>query len=58
MNLLRYSSPFSFEGEAIEYCLSIIVEKSQVLINYSIWDRSTRIGIYDKEYIDSILKYN
>jgi hypothetical protein len=58
MNLLRYSAPFSFEGEAIEYCLSIIVEKSQVFINYSIWDRSTRIGIYDKDYIDSILKYN
>ena len=57
MNLLRYSAPFSFEGEAIEYCLSIIVEKNRVLINYSTWDRTTRIGIYDKNYIDTLIQY-
>jgi hypothetical protein len=57
MNLLRYSAPFKFEGEPIEYCLSIVVEDEQVLINYSTWDRTTRIGIYDKKYIDSIVKY-
>jgi tetratricopeptide (TPR) repeat protein len=53
MNLLRYSAPFKFEGDPIEYCLSIVVEDEQVLINYSTWDRTTRIGIYDKKYIDS-----
>jgi len=58
MNLLRYSSPFKFEGDSIEYCLSILVEDDQVLINYSTWDRTTRIGVYDKKYIDSIVKYN
>ena len=58
MNLLRYSAPFKFEGDPIEYCLSIIVEDEQVLINYSTWDRTTRIGVYDKKYIDSIVKYN
>ena len=57
MNLLRYSAPFKFEGDPIEYCLSIIVEEERVLINYSNWDRTTRIGIYDKKYIDSILQY-
>jgi hypothetical protein len=57
MNLLRYSAPFKFEGESIEYCLSILVEDEQVLINYSTWDRTTRIGVYDKKYIDSIVKY-
>lgn len=57
MNLLRYSAPFKFEGEPIEYCLSILVEDEQVLINYSVWDRSTRIGVYDKLYIESLLKY-
>jgi tetratricopeptide (TPR) repeat protein len=58
MNLLRYSAPFKFEGEPIEYCLSIVVEDERVLINYSTWDRTTRIGVYDKKYIDSIVKYN
>ena len=55
MNLLRYSAPFKFEGDPIEYCLSIVVEDEQVLINYSTWDRTTRIGIYDKQFIDSII---
>jgi hypothetical protein len=58
MNLLRYSAPFKFEGEPIEYCLSIVVDDENVLINYSTWDRTTRVGIYDKKYIDSIIKYN
>jgi hypothetical protein len=57
MNLLRYSAPFKFEGEPIEYCLSILVEDERVLINYSTWDETTRIGIYDKKYINSIVKY-
>ena len=58
MNILRYSAPFKFESCPIEYCLSIVVEDERVLINYSTWDRTTRIGIYDKKYIDSIVKYN
>jgi hypothetical protein len=58
MNLLRYSAPFKFENESIEYSLSIVVEDDRVLINYSNWDRTTRIAVYDKDYIDSLLKYN
>lgn len=58
MKLLRYTAPFKFEGDCIEYCLSIVVENERVLINYSMWDRTTRIGIYDKKYIDSITKYS
>ena len=57
LNLLRYSAPFKFEGESVEYCLSIVVEDDRVLINYSSWDRTTRIGVYDKKYIDSLLIY-
>ena len=47
-----------FEGDPIEYCLSIVVEDERVIINYSTWDRTTRIGVYDKKYIDSIVKYS
>jgi len=57
MNLLRYSAPFKFEGEPIEYCLSIVVEDERVLMNYSTWDRTTRIGVYDKKYIDTLLLF-
>jgi len=57
MNLLRYSAPFKFEGEPIEYCLSVIVEDDRILMTYSTWDRTTKIGVYDKKYINSITKY-
>lgn len=57
MNLLRYSAPFKFEGEPIEYCLSIVVEDERVFINYSTWDRTTKIGVYNKKYIESLLLY-
>lgn len=58
MNLIKYTAPFKFQGESIEYSLSIIVNDENVLINYSTWDRTTKIGVYDKKYIDSIVKYN
>ena len=57
MNLLRYSAPFKFHTEPIEYCLGLVVEDERVLITYSVWDRETKLGIYDKKYIDSIIKY-
>ena len=58
MNILRYSAPFKFSNNPIEYCLSIIVENERVIINYSTWDRTSEIGIYDKKYLeDSILIY-
>jgi hypothetical protein len=58
MNLQRYSAPFKFEGEPIEYCLSINISDELVYMNYSTWDRTTRIGVYDLDYIESILCYN
>jgi hypothetical protein len=53
MELLRYSAPFKFEGESIEYCLGIIVEDERVILTYSTWDRTTKIAIYNKNYIFS-----
>ena len=47
MNLLRYTCPFKFEGICIEYCLSLIVEETRIIIPYSTWDRTTKIAIID-----------
>ena len=55
MNLKRYSAPFKFEGEPIEYCIGLIVEEERVLITYSCWDHSTNIAVYDKKYIEEKL---
>jgi tetratricopeptide (TPR) repeat protein len=57
MNLLRYSAPFKFEGDPIEYCIGLVVEDARVIMSYSTWDRTTRLGVYDKSSVDSVIKY-
>jgi tetratricopeptide (TPR) repeat protein len=57
MALLRYSAPFKFEDVCIEYSLSVVVEDERVLVNYSGWDRTTKIGVYDKTVVESLLTY-
>jgi hypothetical protein len=57
MNLLRYSAPFKFEGDCIEYCVGLVVEEDRVIVPYSTWDRTTKIAIYNKKYIDSFVNY-
>ena len=57
LNLLRYSAPVTFETINIEYSIGLIVEESRVIISYSGMDISTKIGIYDKPYIDALLMY-
>jgi tetratricopeptide (TPR) repeat protein len=57
MKLLRYSAPFKFNKECIEYCLGLVVEDDRVICTYSSWDRTTNIAIYDKPYIDDLIKY-
>uniref|UniRef100_A0A6C0HQR5 Glycosyltransferase 2-like domain-containing protein n=1 Tax=viral metagenome TaxID=1070528 RepID=A0A6C0HQR5_9ZZZZ len=58
MKLLRYSAPFKFNKECIEYCLGLIVEDDRVICSYSSWDRTTNIAVYDKTYIDGVISYN
>jgi hypothetical protein len=40
---VMHSSPFSFEGEPIEYCLSInSVNDEELEFNYSTWDSTSK----------------
>jgi tetratricopeptide (TPR) repeat protein len=57
LNLKRYSAPFKFSDQPIEYCLGLVVEEDQVIMTYSVWDRSTIIAIYDKIYINEKIIY-
>lgn len=52
MNLLRYSAPFKFEGDCIEYCIGLVVEEERVIIPYSTMDRTCKVAIYSKKYIE------
>lgn len=40
---LCYSSPFTFEGEKIEYNLGIGVKNGEVFLTYSLWDNCSKI---------------
>lgn len=55
--LLRYSAPFLFEGKEIEYCLGLVVEDERVIMSYSTWDKSSKARVYERGYIDGLLKY-
>jgi tetratricopeptide (TPR) repeat protein len=57
MKLLRYSAPFKFDNECIEYCLGLIIEDDRVICSYSSWDRTTIVSIYDKNYINQFVQY-
>lgn len=57
LNLLRYSAPFKLSDASVEYCLGLIVKEDKVIISYSEWDRTTKVSIYDKKYIDNKIKY-
>jgi len=51
-SLLRYSAPFKFGKECIEYCLGFIATDTSLLVTYSTMDSSTMLATYDKEYIN------
>jgi hypothetical protein len=39
---VMHSFPFSFEGEKIEYCLSINIYGDEIEFNYSTWDSNSK----------------
>ena len=57
-NLLKYSKPFSFEGESIEFCLSFeILKNCTFQFHYSLWDGCTKsmdvkIDFFNNHYIN------
>jgi hypothetical protein len=57
LNLLRYSYPFKLSKCPIEYALGLIVNEETVIISYSTWDNTSNVSIYDKKYIDSLIRY-
>ena len=58
MKLLRYTAPFKFSEFCIEYSLGLIVEKEKIIITNSQVDSTTNISVYNKDYIEELLKYN
>jgi len=51
MNLKRYSEWFTFANHPIEFCLSMILSDTQLILSYSLLDIHSYVSIYD---VDSL----
>lgn len=51
MKLTKYSNRFKFEGRRIEFCIGLYIEKDVFIIPYSVYDNSSRLGIYNMNSI-------
>ena len=57
MNLLRYSELFKFENNDIEFCTSLIVKQTEIILGYSLFDNQSIIAIYDINNINNDIKW-
>ena len=54
MKLLRYSELFKFENYKVEFCISLIVQDTQVILPYSVMDSQSFIATYSMSYINKM----
>ena len=57
MKLKKYTLPFKFTQNLIEYSTGLIVEDDRIIITHSIWDREAYIKIYKKNYFDDLFYF-
>ena len=58
LKLKKYSTPFTFEGEKVEYTLGFIFMEDHFIIGYSIMDRETKYMTVAKGVADSMMIMN
>lgn len=51
--LVNYTPLLKFSKKPIEYVLSLIVTDTTIIVPYSVMDGATKIGTFDKKYIES-----
>ncbi len=54
MNLLRYSNEFKLENKDIEFISGLELTNDKILLTYSVFDNSTKIGIYNFSNLDNL----
>lgn len=57
MNLIKYSKPYYFESDNVEYCTSFVINHNNIIIPYTVNDFALKIGIYKLDYIFNELEY-
>lgn len=53
LTVKRWSTPFKFNGDPIEFGLGLVVEADRVLMTYSCWDRSATLMVIPRTMLES-----
>ena len=48
----KWSKIFKFGEDKIEYCLGLAIDGGKLILSYSGWDRSTKVGIWSLEEVE------
>ncbi len=51
MELVKYSKPFKFTNNSIEYACGLVVEEERIIVTHSVWDRESYIRTYPSSEI-------
>jgi hypothetical protein len=59
-NVKKYTPFFTFEKEKVEYTLgfSYLKMENELLVGYSVYDKSTKYAVFDKKYFDDMMINN
>ena len=55
---IRYSSPFTFEGQRVEYVTGLVAEPRRLVLTYSTMDREAQLVTVDRDVADGVLKHS
>jgi tetratricopeptide (TPR) repeat protein len=54
----RFSAPFKFDNEAIEYCIGLTIRYDDIVVAYSTWDNSTNISVFPLNKVLDFCKHD
>ena len=50
--LIKWGKIFKFGDDKIEYCLGLAIEDGRLILSFSEWDSSSKIGIWSLDEVD------
>ena len=54
--IARHSPLFKFQGELVEFCTGLLVERDRVLFSYGVWDKNALVTTVPISVVDELLE--
>lgn len=51
-NIKKWSKIFKFDDDKIEYCIGLVIYNNKLILSYSEWDQSSKLGFYSLDEIE------